>query len=130
MDHPGFLEIAVDEAIQSGIDDNPQVGAVIVKGEEIVARSHDRTAELNDPTAVAEVDCIRKAGRRNDQTELTLYSTRYPDMLCAGTILQFSIGTLVIGLEPTSSAVINLLNEKGVPVIFSPQASCARLSNQ
>ena len=130
MDHPRFLEIAVDEAQQSGKDDCPRVGAVIVKGEEIVARSHDRTAQLNDPIAVAEVDCIRKAGRRNDQTELTLYSTRYPDMLCAGTILQFSIGTLVIGLEETQSAAIDLLKEKGVPVIFSPQASCARLSNQ
>jgi len=129
MDHSRFLEIAADEAIQSEIDDRPQVGAVIVKGEEIVARSHDRTAQLNDPIAVAEVDCIRKAGRRNDQTELTLYSTRYPDMLCAGTILQFSVGTLVIGLEQTSNAVINLLIEKGVRVLFSPQASCARLSN-
>ena len=55
------------------------------------------------------MECIRLSGRRNDQSSLTLYTTGYPDMLTAGTILQFSIGALVIGQPLTSHPAIELL---------------------
>ena len=127
MDHQRFLDIACSEAKQSIVSGGIGAGAVMVKNDEVVAQSHDRTKQINDPIAVAEVDCIRKAGRRNDQAELTLYSTRYPDMLCVGTILQFSIGAVVIGLEQSDTPELTLLEDKGVPVTFSPHAQCKKL---
>lgn len=128
MDHQRFLDIACSEAKQSIVSGGIGAGAVMVKNDEVVAQSHDRTKQINDPIAVAEVDCIRKAGRRNDQAELTLYSTRYPDMLCVGTILQFSIGAVVIGLEQSDTAELTLLKDKGVPVTFSPHVRCKELT--
>lgn len=127
MDHQRFLDIACSEAEQSIASGGIGVGAVMIKNDEVVAQSHDRTKQINDPIAVAEVDCIRKAGRRNDQAELTLYSTRYPDMLCVGTILQFSIGAMVIGLTQSDTPELALLRDKGVPVTFSPHAHCKEL---
>ena len=128
MDHQRFLDIACSEAKQSIASGGIGAGAVMVKNDEVVAQSHDRTKQINDPIAVAEVDCIRKAGRRNDQSELTLYSTRYPDMLCVGTILQFSIGAVVIGLEQSDTPELALLKDKGVPVTFSPHVHCKELT--
>ena len=127
MDHQAFLDIACNEAKQSIMNGGVGAGAVIVKNGEVVAQSHDRTKQIHDPIAVAEVDCIRKAGRRNDQAELTLYSTRYPDMLCVGTILQFAIGAVVIGLERSDTPELALLKDKGVPVTFSPHIQCKAL---
>lgn len=127
MDHQIFLDIACNEAKQSIASGGLGVGAVMVKNGEVVAQSHDRTRQINDPIAVAEVDCIRKAGRRNDQAELTLYSTRYPDMLCVGTILQFSIGSVVIGLEGSDTPELTLLRNKNVPIMFSPHIQCQEL---
>lgn len=125
-----FLDAAVEEA-RKGLDEGGKgCGAVLVKGDEVVSRSRDRTRQLNDPIAVAEVDCVRRAGRRNDQSSLTLYTTRYPDMLCAGTLVQFSVGRLVVGLEPTDSAAISLLTDKEVPVDFVSHAGCARLREE
>lgn len=127
MNHKRFLNAACAQARQSIVNGGIGVGAVMVRGGEVIARSHDRTTQLNDPIAVAEVDCIRQAGRRSDQKELTLYSTRYPDMLCAGTILQFSIGSLVIGLAPAATPEIVLLKDKNFPIVFCPHAECQEL---
>ena len=129
MTHKIFLDAACAEARQSVADGGIATGAVLVKGGEIVARSHDRTAQLNDPIAVAELDCIRRAGRRSDQSDLILYSTRYPDMLCAGTVVQFSIGAVVIGLDKIDSPVLALLQAKNVPVTFFSHRECAALQS-
>lgn len=93
-------------------------GAVLAKGNELIAASGDRTLELNDPIATAEMECIRRAGRRSDQQEMTLYTTRHPDLLVAGTVLQFSIGSVVVGRKRIESAAVELLERKGVPVTF------------
>ncbi len=99
MNHLPFLDQAVREAAEAKSMGECPAGAVLVKDDDIIASSHSRCNALNDPIAVPEMDCIRRAGRRNDQPSLTLYSTRYPDMLVAGTIIHFSIGSLVIGLQ-------------------------------
>ena len=129
-EHSVLLDAAVEQARSGNAPPGRRAGAVIAKAGSIVARSCDRTLELDDPIAVAEVDCIRMAGRRSDQNELTLYTTRYPDMLCVGTVLQFSIGSVVIGLERISSAELALLHAKGVPVVHEPHQGCKELANE
>jgi cytosine deaminase len=115
-----FMKIARQQAQQNDADGSDSVGAVLVKGDEIIAKSDDQRLKRNNPIATAEMECIRLAGRRTDQTELVLISTRYPDMLLAGTMLQFSIGGLVIGMSETSNPAIRLLKSKNIPVSFLP----------
>lgn len=118
MSYANFVQIARDQAQRGQSFGNQQAGAVIVKGDEVIARGHDRRTQDNNPIALAEMECIRLAGRRRDHASLTLVSSRYPDMLVAGTILQFSIGALVIDMPEKSSPAIELLRDKGVPVTF------------
>ena len=108
------------EAQIAAVEGEAAVGAVIAKDDEVIAKSHDRRKQHNNPIATAEMECIRLAGRRTDQASLTLYSTGYPDMLTAGTVLQFSIGALVIGQPLASTPAIELLLSKSVPVTFFP----------
>lgn len=130
MNHLPFLDLAVDEARQAEVEGERPAGAVLVKDGAVIARSHYRCQSLNDPIAVPEMDCIRRAGRRTDQRTLTLYSTRYPDLLVVGTIIQFSIGELVIGLPEKSSPAITLLHDKNVPIKFFPHDGCVQLENE
>ena len=118
--HSHFIGLARAEASTAESNDGVSVGAVLVKGDELIVKAHDQTVQMNNPIAVAEMECIRQAGRRSDQSELTLYSTRYPDMLVVGTVLQFSIGAMVIALPETQSPAIDLLKQKSVPVTFFP----------
>ena len=127
MNHLPFLDKAVDEARQAEEEGERPAGAVLVKGSEIIASSHSRCQSLNDPIAVPEMDCIRRAGRRSDQKTLTLYSSRYPDLLVAGTIVQFSIGELVVGLPEKSSPAISLLRNKNIPMTFLAHDGCMQL---
>ena len=130
MNHLPFLDKAVDEARQAKDGGERPAGAVLVKDDAVIASSHYRCRSLNDPIAVPEMDCIRRAGRRTDQNTLTLYSTRYPDLLVAGTIVQFSIGGLVIGLPERNSPAISLLRDKNVPMTFLPHDGCMALGNE
>ena len=113
-----FLRIARKQMQRQADDGEAGDVALLVKDDEIVATGQDRRRETNNPIACAEMECIRLAGRRTDQASLALVTTGYPNLLVAGTILQFSIGVLVIGQPPASSPAIDLLQSKGVPVTF------------
>jgi creatinine deaminase len=119
--HPNqdkIFRIARENArLSQDYGDDP-AGAVLVKEGEVIAHSRNRVRELNDPIAVAEMDCIRQAGRRNDHKSLSLFTTRYPDMLVAGTLVQFSVGRLVVGLSESSGDVIEFLGKNNVVVEF------------
>jgi len=115
MNDQDFMSIAFSESANSFAE---KAGAVLVIDDQIIAKSYDRTQELNDPTAIAEIDCIRKAGRRNDQSSMCLYTTKIPDMLGAGTVVQFGISSLVISGTPRDSATLDFLQQHGVLIRF------------
>ncbi|MFV0388259.1 MAG: nucleoside deaminase, partial [Pyrinomonadaceae bacterium] len=62
----------------------------------------NRSIELNDPTAHAEVLAIRRACEKVDNyrlTEMTLYTTIEPCVMCAGALLNARIAKLVFGAD-------------------------------
>ncbi len=77
------------------------VGAVLVAGGRVLAWAHNRSAALCDPTAHAEMLCIRTAaaqlGGSHALAGATLYCTLEPCAMCAGALLQARVGTLVYG---------------------------------
>jgi tRNA(Arg) A34 adenosine deaminase TadA len=123
MRHTGFMDAALDEARAAGERDEVPVGAVIVDGAtgEIVARAGNRTEELSDPTAHAEVLAIRAAAARRGAARLPncdLYVTVEPCAMCAATISFARIRRLYYGAgDPKAGGV-----EHG-PRFFS-QATC------
>jgi len=127
LNHNDFLDQAVVEA-KSTPQGSIKSGAVLVKAGEVIASSGNQDRILDDPIATAEMNCIRQAGRRNDQSEWILYVTSYPDMLTVGTIIQFSIGSLVVGRPRIKSSEIELLAVKGVRLEFVDHDGCSELA--
>lgn len=104
-----FMALALDEARAAAARGEVPVGAVVVRGGEIVARAGNRTRELNDPTAHAEMLAIREACRLSGSERLgghDLYVTLEPCPMCAAAISAARIGRLYYGAaDPKSGGV-------------------------
>ncbi len=115
------MDIALEEAKAAESRGEVPVGAAIVHGGKIVARAGNRTRELNDPTAHAEILAIRQACSALDAERLTgadLYVTLEPCTMCAAAISFSRIGRLYFAAgDPKGGAV-----ENGVR--FFASASC------
>lgn len=100
---------ALDEARAAAARGEVPVGAVIVRGGEVVARAGNRTRELNDPTAHAEMLAIREACRKLGSERLTghdLYVTLEPCPMCAAAISVARVERLYYGAaDPKSGGV-------------------------
>jgi cytosine/creatinine deaminase len=90
----------------------------------IVARGHNLRVQSGDPTAHAEVVCIRNAGRRRDWHQLTLVSTLSPCVMCTGTALLFRIPTVVVGENQNFLGAERLFADAGVKLIVLNDAEC------
>ncbi len=99
--------------------DNP-IGAVAVFGGKIIARGGDRKESRKDPTAHAEMECLRKAAKRVGDWRLTkvkIYSTLEPCYMCAGAMLNARIEKLIYGAQSPLSGGSKILKDcvvKGV----------------
>ena len=103
-----FMELALDEARAAALRGEVPVGAVIVFGGRIVARAGNRTRELADPTAHAELLAIRAAARILGErlTGADLYVTLEPCPMCAAAISAARLARLYYGAsDPKSGGV-------------------------
>ena len=97
--HPAMAR-AFEEAEAAFARGEVPVGACVEKDGEIIACAGNRTRELNDPTAHAEVLAIREAGRVLGSERLTgcdLHVTLEPCAMCAAAISFARIGRLYFG---------------------------------
>ena len=104
------MDAALEEAKAAGGRGEVPVGAVVVSGDgEIVARAGNRTLELKDPTAHAEILAIRAACQELSNERLTtcdLYVTLEPCAMCAAAISFARIRRLYFGADdPKGGAV-------------------------
>ena len=89
MTRPDFMSEALEEARAAASRGEVPVGALVVLDGEIIARAGNRTRELNDPTAHAEMLAIRAACTALESERLTgadLYVTLEPCAMCAAAI--------------------------------------------
>lgn len=104
-----FMQEALAEARSAVAAGEVPIGALLVHGGQILARSGNRTIRDNDPTAHAELVVLREAARRLGNYRLagtTLYVTIEPCNMCAGAILQARVPRLVYGADdPKGGAV-------------------------
>ncbi len=106
-----YMQVALDEAAEAALRDEVPVGAVVVDGEtgEILAADGNRTEELRDATAHAEMLVLREAARRYGGARLLgcdLYVTLEPCAMCAAAISFARIRRLYFGaLDAKGGAV-------------------------
>lgn len=121
MSFTSFMDTALDEARAAGARGEVPVGAVVVSpAGEVIARAGNRTRELRDPTAHAEMLAIRAACAALGSERLTdhdLYVTLEPCPMCAAAISFARIRRLYYGAaDPKSGGT-----DHGARVFAHPQ---------
>jgi guanine deaminase len=77
-------------------------GAVIVKDNKVISVASNTVLKDNDPTAHAEINAIREAGRKlntYDLSDCTLYATGYPCPMCLSAIIWANIKEVYYGTD-------------------------------
>ncbi|PNT91665.1 tRNA adenosine(34) deaminase TadA [Clostridium thermosuccinogenes] len=112
--HEWFMKQALKEAKKAYDKDETPVGAVIVKGDKIIARGHNLKELKQDPTMHAEISALQKASKKLGTWRLNdcdMYVTLEPCTMCAGAILHARINRLFIGTpDPKAGAVGSVIN--------------------
>ena len=113
-DDERFMREALKEAKVAASADEVPVGAVVVKGGEIIGRGLNRPVQDSDPTAHAEVVAIRAAAlheRNYRLTDATVYVTLEPCAMCLGAMLNARISRLVFGAyDPKAGAAGSVID--------------------
>jgi len=105
---------ALAEARAAAAEGEVPIGAVLVEGDEIIARGHNLRETRSDPTAHAEVVVLREAARARSTWHLegtTIYVTVEPCPMCAGALVLARVDRLVYGVpDPKAGAAGTLMD--------------------
>jgi tRNA(adenine34) deaminase len=97
------------------------VGAVIVRGNEIIGEGFNRPISQRDPTAHAEMIALRAAAALSDSYRLTgttLYVTLEPCAMCAGAMVHARVSRLVYAApDPRAGAAGSVFNVVRSPAL-------------
>ena len=113
------MDVALEEARKAAEHGEVPIGAVVVFDGQIVSRAGNRTRELNDVTAHAEIVAIREAAAVLKDERLTgadLYVTLEPCTMCAAAISFARIRRLYYGADDPKGGAV----DSGVRFFGSP----------
>jgi len=123
-----LLQHAIAEAEAGLAEGGLPIGAALADASGgIIARGHNLRVQTGDPTAHAEMVCMRAAGRRRDWPQLTLVTTLSPCIMCSGTALLYRIPRILIGENRNYLGAEDLLRERGVELQVLDDARCIEL---
>lgn len=128
--HEKYMREALREAGLAAAQDEVPIGAVIVWKDRVIAKGHNMTERLADPTAHAEMIAITAATEAvggKYLNDCTLYVTMEPCPMCAGALAWSQIGGIVYGasdpkrgytrfspslLHPKTNVISGILSEE------------------
>lgn len=103
-----WMRHALELARRAGEAGEVPVGAVLVRGGDLVGEGWNRPVSRHDPSAHAEIVALREAGRRLANyrlTDTTLYVTLEPCVMCAGALIHARVARVVYGAaDPKTGA--------------------------
>jgi tRNA(adenine34) deaminase len=113
-----FMRLALREAERALEHEDVPIGAVVVRGGEVLAAAHNERELRQDPTAHAEMIALREAARAVGTwrvLDTVIYVTLEPCAMCAGAIVLARVPRVVYGAnDPKAGAggsVLDVLNE-------------------
>ena len=126
--HHSMLQVAFKEAQIGRGEGGVPVGAALFDGDgNLLGSGHNRRVQENDPSIHGETDAFRRAGRQKSYRDATMVTTLAPCWYCSGLIVQFGIGTVVVGESRTFAGGVEWLKTLGVKVIDLDSAECRAL---
>ena len=128
LDYPAMLQIALEEARQGRAEGGIPIGAALFNRQgQLLGRGHNRRVQEDDPSAHAETDAFRKAGRRHSYRDTIMVTTLAPCWYCSGLVRQFRIGAVVAGESVNFAGGLAWLRDHGVAVYDLHDAACITL---
>ena len=124
-----FMAAAVAEAKRGLGEGGIPIGAVLVQGERVLGRGHNRRVQRGSAILHGEMDALENAGRlpASVYRASTMYTTLSPCAMCSGAILLYGIPRVVIGEHHTFMGEEALLRSRGVEVVVLDDARCRAL---
>lgn len=117
-----YMRKALAEAQQAFEEGEIPIGAVVVCKDQVIARAHNLTETLIDPTAHAEMQAITMAANAlggKYLTECTLYVTVEPCPMCAGAIGWAQVPRIIYGADDPKRGF-----REYAPRVMHPKAEC------
>jgi tRNA(adenine34) deaminase len=106
------MKMALTESILAYKEGEVPVGAVLVKDDKVIARAYNRRETLKDPTGHAEILVLKNGSKEENNwrlTDLTLYVTKEPCIMCAGAMVNARLGRLVYGCRDEKGGAVDSL---------------------
>jgi cytosine/creatinine deaminase len=127
-----FLDAAIDEAKLGLAEGGIPIGAVLVHGDRIIGRGHNRRVQQGSAVLHGEMDALERAGRHAASVyrSSVMYTTLSPCAMCSGAILLYGIPRVVIGENRTFLGEEELLRSRGVSVEVVQDERCIRLMEE
>ena len=100
LDDEHWMALAIEQAKLAQQAGEVPVGAVLVQDNQLIAQAHNQPITTNDPSAHAEIQVMRQAGRLLNNyrlPETTLYATLEPCTMCLGAMVHARIKRVVFG---------------------------------
>jgi tRNA(adenine34) deaminase len=121
-----WMQYAIIEANIAKDKGEVPVGSIIVQNNQVIAKAHNSPISKNDPTAHAEIEVLRKAGKKLLNYRLpktTLYVTLEPCAMCFGAMIYARIERVVFGASDPKSGVCGSTIDLSSESIFNHQIS-------
>jgi tRNA(adenine34) deaminase len=103
-----WMTLAIEQAkLAEKIEEVP-VGAVLVQDNQLIASAHNQPISNNDPTAHAEIQLLRAAGKQLNNyrfPDTTLYVTLEPCTMCLGAMIHARVSRIVFGAYDQKTGV-------------------------
>ena len=123
-----MLKKAVEEARAGQAEGGIPIGAALFDcAGTLLGSGHNRRVQEGDPSAHAETDAFRRAGRQRSYRDKIMVTTLAPCWYCSGLIRQFGIGAVVVGESVNFRGGIDWLRENGVEVLDLQSEDCIEL---
>tara|TARA_B100000795_G_C22721830_1_gene407781 strand:+ start:274 stop:729 length:456 start_codon:yes stop_codon:yes gene_type:complete len=99
-----WMRVAISEAKLAKSKGEVPVGAVLIQDGNLIVSGHNQSIINNDPTAHAEINVLRKAGKKLNNYRLintSIYVTLEPCAMCLGAMMHARIDQIIYGaLDP------------------------------
>ncbi len=128
VDHHEMLRVAIAEARKGLAEGGIPIGAALFDERgNLLGSGHNRRVQQGDPSAHAETDAFRRAGRQRSYRDKVMVTTLAPCWYCSGLIKQFRIGKVIVGESVNFSGGLNWLRGNGTEVIDLRSEECVRM---
>ena len=127
-EYEAMLRVAIEEAELGLAEGGIPIGAALFDGAGVLlGRGHNRRVQEGDPSVHGETDAFRKAGRQRTYRDKIMVTTLAPCWYCSGLVVQFGIGTVVVGESENFQGGVEWLRERGVEVVEMRSEVCTRM---